>query len=63
MSSVSSRATLEVFRRQLEEGAVTIAHASGTTTFPARFTLVAPQRSCTADSYVPVVIAGRSTVR
>jgi magnesium chelatase family protein len=40
------RATLEVLRQPLEEGAVTIARASGTLTFPARFTLVASMNPC-----------------
>jgi magnesium chelatase family protein len=40
------RATLEVLRQPLEEGAVTIARAAGTTTFPARFTLVASMNPC-----------------
>ena len=40
------RATLEVLRQPLEEGTVTIARASGTHTFPARFTLVASMNPC-----------------
>ncbi len=40
------RATLEVLRQPLEEGAVTIARAAGTHTFPARFTLVASMNPC-----------------
>jgi magnesium chelatase family protein len=40
------RATLEVLRQPLEEGAVTIARAAGTLTFPARFTLVASMNPC-----------------
>jgi magnesium chelatase family protein len=40
------RSTLEVLRQPLEEGAVTIARAAGTTTFPARFTLVASMNPC-----------------
>ena len=40
------RGTLEVLRQPLEEGAVTIARASGTLTFPARFTLVASMNPC-----------------
>jgi len=41
-----SRSTLEVLRQPLEEGAVTIARAAGTLTFPARFTLVASMNPC-----------------
>jgi len=41
-----SRATLEVLRQPLEEGAVTIARAAGTLTFPARFTLIASMNPC-----------------
>ena len=40
------RSTLEVLRQPLEEGTVTIARASGTTTFPARFMLVASMNPC-----------------
>jgi magnesium chelatase family protein len=40
------RPTLEVLRQPLEEGAVTIARAAGTHTFPARFTLVASMNPC-----------------
>ncbi len=40
------RATLEVLRQPIEEGAVTIARAAGTLTFPARFTLVASMNPC-----------------
>ncbi len=40
------RATLEVLRQPLEEGAVTIARAAGTLTFPARFTLAASMNPC-----------------
>ena len=40
------RATLEVLRQPLEEGAVTIARVSGTMTFPSRFTLVASMNPC-----------------
>ncbi|HEX3464256.1 MAG TPA: YifB family Mg chelatase-like AAA ATPase [Candidatus Elarobacter sp.] len=40
------RATLEVLRQPLEEGAVTIARVSGTLTFPSRFTLVASMNPC-----------------
>ena len=40
------RATLEVLRQPLEEGTVTIARASGTLTFPARFMLVASMNPC-----------------
>jgi magnesium chelatase family protein len=41
-----SRATLEVLRQPIEEGAVTIARAAGTLTFPARFTLIASMNPC-----------------
>jgi magnesium chelatase family protein len=40
------RSTLEVLRQPLEEGTVTISRAAGTTTFPARFTLVASMNPC-----------------
>ena len=40
------RSTLEVLRQPLEDGAVTIARAAGTLTFPARFTLVASMNPC-----------------
>jgi magnesium chelatase family protein len=40
------RATLEVLRQPIEEGAVTIARAAGTLTFPARFTLIASMNPC-----------------
>jgi magnesium chelatase family protein len=40
------RATLEVLRQPLEEGSVTIARASGSSTFPARFTLIASMNPC-----------------
>jgi magnesium chelatase family protein len=40
------RATLEVLRQPLEDGAVTIARAAGTCTFPARFSLVASMNPC-----------------
>jgi magnesium chelatase family protein len=51
--------TLETLRQPLEDGVVTISRAAGTTTFPARVTLVAamnprpcgfagnPERACT----------------
>ncbi len=41
-----SRAALEVMRQPLEEGAVTIARAAGTFTYPARFALVASMNPC-----------------
>lgn len=41
-----SRATLESLRQPLEDGHITIARASGTARFPARFTLVASQNPC-----------------
>ncbi|HEY0615819.1 MAG TPA: YifB family Mg chelatase-like AAA ATPase, partial [Candidatus Elarobacter sp.] len=40
------RSTLEVLRQPLEDGAVTIARAAGTLTFPARFSLVASMNPC-----------------
>ncbi len=40
------RATIEVLRQPLEEGAVTVARASGTFTFPARFMLVCSANPC-----------------
>jgi magnesium chelatase family protein len=40
------RATLEVLRQPLEDGSVTIARASGSCTFPARFSLVASMNPC-----------------
>jgi len=41
-----NRKSLEVLRQPLEEGCVTIARASGATTFPARFILVAAMNPC-----------------
>ena len=41
-----SRAALEIMRQPLEEGAVTIARAAGTFTYPARFALVASMNPC-----------------
>jgi magnesium chelatase family protein len=41
-----SRKSLEVLRQPLEEGSVTIARASGSTTFPANFILVAAMNPC-----------------
>jgi magnesium chelatase family protein len=41
-----ARAALEVLRQPLEDGAVTIARAAGTMTFPARFTLIASMNPC-----------------
>ena len=41
-----SRKSLEVLRQPLEEGAVTISRASGSTTFPADFILVAAMNPC-----------------
>lgn len=40
------RSTLEVLRQPLEDGTVTIARASGSYTFPARFSLVASMNPC-----------------
>lgn len=41
-----NRPALEALRQPLEDGQVTIARASGTITFPARFILVASQNPC-----------------
>jgi magnesium chelatase family protein len=41
-----SRSAIEVMRQPLEEGTVTIARASGTFTYPARFQLVASMNPC-----------------
>ena len=41
-----NRRSLEVLRQPLEEGAVTIARATGSTTFPASFVLVAAMNPC-----------------
>ena len=41
-----TRSTLEVLRQPLEEGTVTITRAAGSSTFPARFTLVASMNPC-----------------
>jgi magnesium chelatase family protein len=41
-----SRKSLEVLRQPLEEGTVTISRASGSTTFPADFLLVAAMNPC-----------------
>lgn len=40
------RSAIEVMRQPLEEGAVTIARAAGTFTYPARFMLVASMNPC-----------------
>jgi len=41
-----ARGAIEVMRQPIEEGSVTIARASGTFTYPARFTLVASMNPC-----------------
>lgn len=41
-----TRSAIEVMRQPLEEGSVTIARASGTFTYPARFMLVASMNPC-----------------
>jgi magnesium chelatase family protein len=41
-----SRNTLETMRQPLEEGAITIARAAGTVTYPARFMLIASMNPC-----------------
>lgn len=41
-----SRTALENLRQPLEDGVVTVARASGTVTFPAKFTLIAAQNPC-----------------
>ncbi len=45
------RATLEVLRQPLEDGAVTIARAAGSLTFPADFVLVAALNPCPCGFY------------
>src|SRR3989344_1634045 len=40
------RHVLEALRQPLEDGAVTVARSEGTTTYPARFTLLAAQNPC-----------------
>ena len=46
-----SRQVLENLRQPLEEGSITVARASGTSTFPARFMLVAAQNPCPCGYY------------
>ena len=41
-----ARSAIEVMRQPLEEGTVSIAHAAGTFTYPARFRLVASMNPC-----------------
>ncbi len=45
------RNVLEALRQPLEDGVVTVARASGTFTFPAKFTLVAAQNPCPCGYY------------
>ncbi|MEZ4180330.1 MAG: YifB family Mg chelatase-like AAA ATPase [Candidatus Doudnabacteria bacterium] len=45
------RLVLEVLRQPLEDGWVTVARASGTVKFPARFMLVAAQNPCQCGNY------------
>jgi magnesium chelatase family protein len=45
------RNALEALRQPLEDGVVTVARASGSFTFPAKFTLVAAQNPCPCGFY------------
>jgi magnesium chelatase family protein len=45
------RNVLEALRQPLEDGVVTVARASGSFTFPAKFTLVAAQNPCPCGFY------------
>jgi magnesium chelatase family protein len=45
------RNVLEAMRQPLEDGVVTVSRASGTFTFPAKFTLVAAQNPCPCGYY------------
>ncbi len=64
-----TRTAIEVMRQPLEEGVVTIARASGTFTYPARFMLVASMNPCpcgyrgTRQRRMPLRRCGRRQIR